>query len=94
MVVTDGGTIIRLPVDQVNTYSRYAKGVRIIKPGTGELVVSIHPVAAMDDDDVLDEGLEDGLEGAELATEDGAVSDDEAPEAREDETPDTPDEEA
>jgi DNA gyrase subunit A len=51
MVVTDGGTIIRLPVDQVNTYSRYAKGVRIIKPGTGEQVVSIHPVAAMTEEE-------------------------------------------
>ena len=72
MVVTDGGTIIRLPVDQVNTYSRYAKGVRIIKPSDGEQVVSIHPVAAMEEDDLV--SLEEGEEGAEAAPAEAEAS--------------------
>jgi len=80
MVVTDGGTIIRLPVDQVNTYSRYAKGVRIIKPGEGELVVSIHPVAAMEDED-----FEDGEEGVEDAEGHAEASDATADEVEADE---------
>jgi DNA gyrase subunit A len=67
MVVTDGGTIIRLPVDQVNTYSRYAKGVRIIKPSDGEHVVSIHPVEADSEEDLDfdEEGAEPGVFGEE-----------------------------
>ena len=85
MVVTDGGTIIRLPVDQVNTYSRYAKGVRIIKPGPGEQVVSIHPVAAMSEEDELNDGEdseastapEEGIDAETESVETEGASDDE-----------------
>ena len=63
MVVTDGGTIIRLPIGQVNVYSRYAKGVRIIKPSEGEKVVSIHPVDADESDDI---GFAEGEEASPL----------------------------
>ena len=48
MVVTDGGTIIRLPVAEIRAYSRAAKGLRIINL-KGEKVVSIHAVTASDD---------------------------------------------
>ena len=76
MVVTDGGTIIRLPIGQVNVYSRYAKGVRIINPADGEKVVSIHPVDADDPDDDLIEGAEDGegIEAAEVAEDDAGLA--------------------
>jgi DNA gyrase subunit A len=58
LVVTDGGTIIRLRVDSVNVYSRQAKGVKVITPSKGEKVVSANPVAGADEDDedlLLDE---------------------------------------
>ncbi len=45
MVVTDGGTIIRLSLAEVQVYSRNAKGVRIIN-ATDELVVASYPVPA------------------------------------------------
>jgi len=76
MVVTDGGTIIRLPVHEISVYSRQAKGVRIITPAKKEQVVSIHPVVASDPEDELEheegeliEGdgpgtIEDGVEAA------------------------------
>jgi len=73
MVVTDGGTIIRMAVNDVRTYSRYAKGVRVISVPKGEQVVSIFSVAASsEDDDVeLDEEgnvieREEGAEGSEV----------------------------
>ncbi len=50
MVVTDGGTIIRLPVAEIRSYSRGAKGVRIIGV-QGELVASIQAVQASEEDD-------------------------------------------
>lgn len=45
MVVTDGGTIIRLALGEVQVYSRNAKGVRIIN-AKEELVVASYPVPA------------------------------------------------
>ena len=67
MVVTDGGTIIRMAVNDVRTYSRYAKGVRVISVPKGEQVVSIFSVAASSDDDQIEgEGTVEGeIEGAE-----------------------------
>ncbi len=70
MVVTDGGTIIRLPVSEIRTYSRNAKGVRIINL-EDERVASINPVPASEDEVDVDEG--DGAapevhEGADRAT--------------------------
>jgi len=59
MVVTDGGTIIRLPVGEIRAYSRAAKGLRIINL-KGEKVVSIHAVTSSDEDaaaEVEDETL-------------------------------------
>jgi DNA gyrase subunit A len=75
LVVTDGGTIIRLRVDSVNVYSRQAKGVKVINPSKGEKVVSANPVAGADEDDeeiLLDENgnpievsEDDQVEGSE-----------------------------
>ena len=69
MIVTDGGTIIRTPIADVRVYSRYARGVRIIRLGPDERVVSINAVPASEeeDEDELMEG--EALEGAE----DGAL---------------------
>ena len=82
LVVTDGGTIIRLRVDSVNVYSRQAKGVKVINPSKGEKVVSANPVAGADDseDEILldEEGnpievIAEDAEGAEaLAVDEGA----------------------
>ena len=74
MVVTDQGTIIRLPINQVRAYSRAAKGVRIID-ARGQEVVSSHavpsgePEAKTDietkvSEDVLDDPDMDALAGA------------------------------
>jgi DNA gyrase subunit A len=75
MVVTDGGTIIRMPVRDVRSYSRYAKGVRVISVPKGDVVVGIFTVVARDEDD--DELLENEEEGRAAETVDGAIASDE-----------------
>lgn len=97
LVVTDGGTIIRLRVDSVNVYSRQAKGVKVINPSKGEKVVSANPVAGADDseDEILldEEGnpievVAEDAEGAEaLPVDEGAeaaASDDDVTDTDED----------
>ncbi len=70
MAVTDGGQLIRFPVDTVRIASRSTKGVRLIRLGEGEKVVSVVRVAETDDGDD-DEGDGDGGEGPSGPASDG-----------------------
>jgi DNA gyrase subunit A len=58
MAVTDGGQLIRFPVDTVRIAARATKGVRLIRLGEGEKVVSVVRIAESDDDTGVDEGDE------------------------------------
>jgi DNA gyrase subunit A len=40
MLVTDGGTLIRCPVDEIRIAGRGTRGVRIVNVSEGERVVS------------------------------------------------------
>jgi DNA gyrase subunit A len=73
MAVTDGGQLIRFPVDTVRIAARATKGVRLIRLGDGEKVVSVVRVEENDTDD-----LPDAPEG-----EEGAAPPPETPEAPE-----------
>ena len=98
LVVTDGGTIIRLRVDSVNVYSRQAKGVKVINPSKGEKVVSANPVAGADEEDeeiLLDENgnpievsADDLAEGSEEAAAQDDAVDSQEDESGEEETAD------
>jgi DNA gyrase subunit A len=44
MLVTDGGKLIRVPVDGIRIVSRASKGVRVFNTGDGERVVSIEHI--------------------------------------------------
>ncbi|MGJ3233352.1 MAG: DNA gyrase subunit A [Oceanicaulis sp.] len=50
MAVTDGGQLIRFPVDTVRIAARATKGVRLIRLGEGEKVVSVVRVAESDEE--------------------------------------------
>ena len=64
MIVTDQGTIIRMPVEQIRAYSRSAKGVRVIALRKGEHVVSIHSVPAGEEEELENVAeFEDGESG-------------------------------
>jgi DNA gyrase subunit A len=58
MLVTDGGRLIRVPVDQVRVMSRQASGVTVLRLNDSERVTSVFPV--MDDGD--DEGADDSAQ--------------------------------
>ncbi len=51
MIVTDGGQLIRFPVDGVRMAGRATRGVRLIRLGEGERVVSVVRVAESGDED-------------------------------------------
>ncbi len=66
MLVTDGGQLIRTPVETVRTTGRSAQGVTIFKVGKDENVVSVAWLVQEDDDaeDLSEDALEDSSEGA------------------------------
>ncbi len=72
MVVTDGGTIIRMPMEQISVYSRSARGVRIINLSEEERVMSVRPVEASEEEDEGESA--EGADGAEASAEDGEGS--------------------
>jgi len=74
MVVTDGGTIIRLSLSEVQVYSRNAKGVRIIN-ASDELVVASYPVPAEGPET---ESIEAAVAARRAAAEAAAASEDDA----------------
>ncbi len=51
MLVTDGGTLIRCPVDGVRIAGRATRGVRIVNVGEGERVVSAIRIGEDDEAD-------------------------------------------
>jgi DNA gyrase subunit A len=58
MLVTDGGRLIRVPVDQVRVMSRQASGVTVLRLNDSERVTSVFPVM----DDGGDEGADDSAQ--------------------------------
>ena len=69
MLVTDGGQLIRTPVENVRTTGRSAQGVTIFKVGKDENVVSVAWLVQEDDEDEAD----DVIEAAADASEDAAA---------------------
>jgi len=86
MAVTDGGQLIRFPVDTVRIAARATKGVRLIRLGDGEKVVSVVRVAESDDDAGEDvEGL--GPDSPETPDAPGATGAPDAPDSGDGQTP-------
>ena len=48
MLLTDGGTLIRLKASDVSVYGRNTQGVRILNVDNGERVISISRIADAD----------------------------------------------
>ncbi len=70
MLVTDGGALIRLPVEQVRVTGRNAQGVTLKRLDGGEIVTSCFPVADQGD------SSEGEAEGPAPEIEDGAAAPD------------------
>lgn len=72
MLVSDGGTLIRMPVDDIRIAGRLTQGVTLFRTAQGEKVVSaarLCDIAGSDDDD---DGAEDGVDAVEGQSEDTA----------------------
>jgi DNA gyrase subunit A len=74
MLVSDGGTVIRVPVHGIRFASRATKGVTIFNTAAGEKVVSVERISEPNSEDEADEAVL-GEDGAEV------VSTPDAPEA-------------
>ncbi len=70
VMVSNGGHIIRIPVDGISIVGRSSRGVTLFNTGEGEEVVSVTRLRDMEDDD--DNGAEDAGDGAG-AEDSGAV---------------------
>ena len=52
MLISDGGTVIRIPVDGIRRAGRATQGVIVMRLREGEQVATIAPVVGSDDDDL------------------------------------------
>ncbi|MBS1166778.1 MAG: gyrA [Proteobacteria bacterium] len=55
MLVSDGGQLIRVPVDQIRIVSRASKGVRIFNTAEGEKVVSVEHISDIGEENGAEE---------------------------------------
>ncbi|MEM9632549.1 MAG: DNA gyrase subunit A [Pseudomonadota bacterium] len=76
MLVTDGGQLIRCPVDGIRIAGRATQGVIVFKTAQDEKVVAVEGISEVDDEDV--EGEIEG-DADTSAAEGGAPSNDENP---------------
>jgi DNA gyrase subunit A len=51
MMVSDGGQLIRLPVEGIRFTKRASKGVRVFKTATNEKVVSVERISEPETDE-------------------------------------------
>ncbi|AOV17204.1 DNA gyrase subunit A [Acidihalobacter aeolianus] len=70
MLITDGGTLVRTPVDEVSVIGRNTLGVTLIRLGEGERLVQIERVESLVGDDAEDEPAEEDGDGPEDGSED------------------------
>ncbi len=65
MLVSDGGQLIRVPVNGIRIASRATKGVTIFSTAADEKVVSVERISEPEGDDEAEAGLENGVEAGE-----------------------------
>ena len=58
MLISNGGTLVRTPANDISVLGRNTQGVTLIRLGKGEQLVQIEPVAGSDDDDEDEESDE------------------------------------
>ena len=64
MLVSDGGQLIRVPVNGIRIASRATKGVTIFNTAEGERVVSVERISEPQDDGGENDAGEDGGDAA------------------------------
>jgi DNA gyrase subunit A len=69
MLISDGGTVIRIPVDGIRRAGRATQGVIVMRLREGEQVATLAPVVGSDEEDIVPEVPEVGVGTAEADTE-------------------------
>ena len=84
LMISDDGTIIRMSSDDINTYSRYTQGVRVMRLNEGGHVISV----AVTEREENEETEEPAAEAAEVQNPetDGTAVSEAAPETAEEES--------
>jgi DNA gyrase subunit A len=72
MLISDGGTVIRMAVDDIKRSGRSTQGVIVMRPREGERIATLAPVIGTDEADVAD-AIESGDAAIELAADDDAT---------------------
>jgi len=72
MLVTDGGQLIRCPVDGIRIAGRATQGVIVFKTAEDEKVVAVEGISEVDEEDVLEEEGDLSAEGGDIPGEGGA----------------------
>ncbi|MBO6509739.1 MAG: DNA gyrase subunit A, partial [Roseibium sp.] len=67
MLVTDGGQLIRCPVDGIRIAGRATQGVIVFKTAKDEKVVAVEGISEVDEDEDLDEEQTEAPEGGEVS---------------------------
>lgn len=70
MLVTDGGQLIRCPVDGIRIAGRATQGVIVFKTAKDEKVVAVEGISEVDEDEDLDEEQTEAPEGGEASGDD------------------------
>jgi len=90
MLVTDGGQLIRCPVDGIRIAGRATQGVIVFKTADDEKVVAVEGISEVDEEDEIGEGEEAvGETSSEGDGTDAPPSADTPPSDGEDDTPDS-----
>ncbi|HEY8926370.1 MAG TPA: DNA gyrase C-terminal beta-propeller domain-containing protein, partial [Polyangia bacterium] len=69
MIITDGGKLIRMPVDGIPTIGRNTQGVRLIRLDENERVVAMERLAEKEEGEAADVSPEVAAARAELANQ-------------------------
>jgi DNA gyrase subunit A len=69
MMITNAGTIIRIPVAGINTYSRAASGVIVMRLAEGQSIVNFTKVAHEDEAEATEGDVSDAPSAPEVAPE-------------------------
>ncbi len=71
MLITDDGTIIRMPAGDISSLSRSTQGVRLMRVGDGSQVVGVSRTAPEEDEPELPEDMEESEENGGTTTRAG-----------------------
>ena len=78
MIINRSGVTIRTKVEQIRVAGRATQGVKIINLREGDVIASVMAVPVSDEEELVESVVAEGTEGAEEATQEPVVAQDDA----------------